>query len=322
MEQDNEFVLGKLRTLTEPITVSEEAVERAWAKVSAPRGRSFPWRWPLAAAATIVGLGVLSPTGRVLAEDLWTRLVLRQTVAVELELEGAKPSLLLPNVFPFTVPDRAARHRADAPLAASALAGFRVRTLESPLLPHAPRFVIEQTTVQERVFDLAEAKADLRAVGRAEPDWPVGIDGARIVLEPQGKSVTSYYGSCPKLVGPWTSCAFLVQSPSMVLRLPGHLAPVAYTRFSLELAGVPKDKAATLARLFGASPTLFIPLETKAEVRKVRVRGTEAMLITYPTDPGGQTAYSLDWHEDGFDFRIFGRDPSRAVAVAETLRTP
>lgn len=108
----------------------------------------------------------------------------------------------------------------------------------------------------------------------------------------------------------------------MVLRLPGHLAPVAYTRFSLELAGVPKDTAATLARLFGASPMLFIPLETKAEVRKVRVRGTEAMLITYPTDPSGKTAYILDWQEEGFDFRIFGRDPRGAVAVAEALRAP
>jgi hypothetical protein len=46
------------------------------------------------------------------------------------------------------------------------------------------------------------------------------------------------------------------------------------------------------------------------------------MLITYPTDPSGETAYVLDWHEEGFDFRIFGRDPSQAVAVAETLRTP
>ena len=219
-------------------------------------------------------------------------------------------------------PDRAARRRADSPFAASALAGFPVRTLQSPLLPHPPRFVIEQLTVQERVFDLAGAKADLKALGRAELEWPAGIDGARIVLEPRGKSVISYYGNCPKLVGPWTSCAFLVQSPSMVLRLPGHLAPVAYARFSLELAGVPKDKAATLARLFGASPTLFIPLETKAEVRRVRVRGTQAMLITYSTDPSGETAYILDGHEEGFDIRIFGRDPRRAVAVAEALRAP
>lgn len=276
----------------------------------------------IAAAANILELDLLSPTGRALAEDVWTRLILRQTVAVALERERAKARLLLPNVFPFTVPDRSARRRADSPFAASALAGLPVRTLQSPLLPHPPRFVIEQLTVQERVFDLAEAKADLKALGRAEPEWPAGIDGARIVLEPQGKSVISYYGNCPKLVGPWTSCAFVVQSPSMVLRLPGHLAPVADTRFSLELAGVPKDKAATLARLFGASPTLFIPLETKAEVRRVRVRGTEAMLITYPTDPSGETAYILDWHEEGFDFRIFGRDPRRAVAVAEALRAP
>ena len=322
MEHDSEFVLARLRTLAEPLAVDDAAVERAWAKVTAPRGSSFSWRWPLAAAATIVGLGLLSPTGRVWAEDIWTRLVLRQTVAVELELEGAKPSLLLPNVFPFTPVDRAARQRADSPLAASALAGFPVRTLHSPALPYVPRFVVEQTTVQERVFDLAEAKADLRAVGRAEPEWPFGIDGARIVLEPQGKQVTSYYGNCSKLVGPWTSCALFVQAPSMVLRLPGHLRPVDYTRFSLELAGVPTDKAATLARLFGASPTLFIPLETKAVVRKVRMRGTDAALIIYATDPSGETAYLLEWHEQGFDFRIFGRDPSRAVAIADTLRTP
>lgn len=287
MEQDKEFVLSKLRTLAEPISVDDFAVERAWAKVSEPRRRSLQWRWRLAAAATIAGLGLLSPTGRALAEDVWTRLLLRRTVAVELELEGANPSLLLRNVFPVTAPDRAARRQADSPLAASALAGFLVRTLYAPLLPYEPRFVIDQTTVQERVFDLAEAKADLRKIGRPEPEWPVGIDRARIVLDPQGKSATNYYGNCPKLVGPWTSCAFLVQSPSMVLRLPGHLAPVAYARLSLELAGVPKGQATTLARLLGASPTLFIPLETKEEVRKVRVRGTEAMLITYPTDPSG-----------------------------------
>lgn len=108
---------------------------------------------------------------------------------------------LLPNVFQFTPVGRSPRWRSASAATASTLAEFPVRTLASSLLPYEPTFVIEQSSVQEHIFHIGEAKTDLQKVGRAEQPWPPGIDGARIALEPQGKVVISSYGTWLQLVG-------------------------------------------------------------------------------------------------------------------------
>ena len=112
----------------------------------------------------------------------------------------------------------------------------------------------------------------------------------------------------------------LVQSRPMVLRLPAHIKTAEYTRFSLELAGVPARDVEAILAITGDAGIQFLPTETKAEIRAARVRGASAMLAVYPASESGEVAYMLDWHEGEFDFRLFGRGPENAVALAESLR--
>ena len=111
----------------------------------------------------------------------------------------------------------------------------------------------------------------------------------------------------------------LIQSRPMILKLPARLEAGSYVHFSLELAGLPSQQARALRDAAQGRPMLFLPLETSSQLRQVRVRGESATLILYPPSQTGQVASVLDWQQDGFDFRILGRDPATAVALTESL---
>jgi hypothetical protein len=326
MEQGNRFVASKLALLDDEVKISAAEMETAWIGVQARVDVRVPmrdgrWRWTLAVAAGLAGLFLLTPAGRIWAQTVWSRFVLNTSLNVQIDLEHATPSLLLPNVFPLYPQNEALQWPAGSAEEAAALAGFSVRTLAGPRLQPSPKFqVIQPPPVIDHVFDLATAQADIRRLGRVMPAVPSGIEGAHIILEPQGKTVVSRYGTCPQLIGPWEACAMLVQSRPMVLKLPSSVSLPEYARFSLELAGLSASEAESVLALAGGSSTLFLPLETKAEVRPARVRGAAAMLAVYPPSERGETAYMLDWREGEFDFRLFGRDPEGAVSLAESLR--
>jgi hypothetical protein len=328
MEKSDRFAASKLALLDEDVTLYPHEIEAAWCRTQAkvqkkisPNGIppfSVPWwRWSLAAAAVTTAFVVVSPPGRAWAETLWNRLLLTRMHNIRIDLAHTAPSLLLPNVFPLYPQNQAVRWTPDSQEAASSLTGFPVRTIAGSALS---RFQVVESPVLEHVVDLQTVQADLQRLGRAMPALPAGIDGAHIVLEPQSRSVFSYYGTCPELIGPWKACAMLVQSRPMVLRLPALLNASDFMRFSLELAGLSVQDAGELLAMAGGGPTLFLPLETNAEVRPARVRGAAGMLVIYPRSQSGEVAYALDWQEDGFYFRLFGRDPEQAVSLAESLR--
>ena len=318
------FTMQKLRLLHEEPNLQDDEIALAWQRTQAARAAARPRLskalWPLAAAAGLAGVFLLTPTGRAAAMAVWQSLTLTRVQNVSIDFSKATPNLLLPNVFPMRGAETVRTQYAKTAIEAAGLAGFPVRGLRTPHLPFTPTIRVTEEPELWRRIDLAAIETDLREKGRRLPALPAGIDGAEIRLIPGSKVVTSSYGECPQLIGPWQACAVLIQSRPFTLQLPPRLSVEEYVRFSLELAGFTRQQTEALAELHRKQPTLFIPLETTSELQEVRVRGTTGTLVTYAKTDSADTAFVLEWLEDGFYFRIFGRNPSHALEIAETLR--
>lgn len=318
------FTIHKLRLLDEEPNLTDDAIALAWQRTQSVRLAARPslakaW-WPMAAAAGLAGVLLLTPIGRATALTLWQSLTLTRVQNVSIDFTGMTPNLLLPNVFPLRDSALLKTQFAGSAKEAADLAGFPVRSLGSPHLPFTPTIRVTEEPELRRTIDLASIETDLREMGRRLPTLPAGIDGAEIRLIPGSKVVTSSYGECPQLVGPWKACAVLIQSRPVTLQLPSHLSAEDYLRFSLELAGFTREQTEALAELHRKQPTLFIPLETQAEVKEVRVRGTTGSMVVYANSDSADTAFVLEWLEEGFLFRLFGRNPTHGLEIAETMR--
>jgi len=318
------FTMKKLELLQEKPELQDDAITLAWQRTQAEalssRPNSSKVSWTFAAAA---GLGVvllLTPAGRATAEAMWRSLTLTHVENVSFDFSKTTVNLLLPNVFPMSAASNVETQRTESVTEASSLADFSVRGLRTPHLPYPPSIKVIDAPEIQRTIDLAAIQTDLRQLGRILPKFPTGIDGAQIRLKSGSKTVHTSYGQCPQLIGPWKACAFLLQSRPSRLELPSGLAVDEYIRFSLELAGFSPEKTDALVRLHRAQPTLFIPLKTNSEIRQVRVRGTTGMLIVYEKTNSVDQAFVLDWQEDRFLFRIFGRNFLHAIEMAETLQ--
>lgn len=323
MERTDLFVASKLSLLGEESHCSAEQVDQAWAQVRKslvlPRPQRIrSRRLPFASAAVLAVVMLSTPAITIWAQTIWARIVLGRTAGIEVDLKFSTPNLLLPNVFPLYPAHQNQRWEMKSAAAASEAAGFTARILASPSLP-APRIQLVLPPTIRHVFNLRETESDLRRFGRKLPPVPPGLDGSEIVLQPQGKAVWSSYGECPELIGPGKACAMLVQAPPMTLSLPSGVPHEEFTRFSLELAGLPPDAARSVAVWSRMQPTLFLPLEARSELRRVRVRGGEGTMIVYPQQ-AGETAYALEWQEDGLSYRLYGRGPANALSLAESLR--
>jgi hypothetical protein len=329
MESSN-FASEKIALLGEPAGLTAEQIHAAWIAVKSEaeaQGKPrIPMLWPLAIAASLLVAVLALPATRVLAQSAWTTLTTGRTQHVKLDFSKVSSNLLLPNVVPMYPPSEVIRWSAASAAEATKVSGFPIRRIASPLLPYAPTYRIEQPPVLERAIDMAAIGKDLQRLGRPWPSVaPANLDKARIVVRPQGRAAITSYGECPYLVGPGRSCAFLVQTRPALLELPAGMPWDQFTRFSLELAGLPAGQSRNLAAR-SRLPPLFLPLDDGAELTTVTVRGDQGMLMTYAPDAPNnlpqnrEVAFVLEWRESGFQFTLFGRDPRNAIALAESLR--
>lgn len=240
--------------------------------------------------------------------------MLGQAQPLSVDMAATSYELLLPNTFPLMPYGESQRVRTLTD--AEQLAGFRILTLDSPRLPFEPTFRIEQQRESTRTIHMAAIRAELARLGRAPVEEPAGIDGAKVVLRPQGKLAVTSYGECPKTKWIAQACAFLIQSRPKVLELSPGLEWRSFTRFSLELAGFPPRVADQLIAIAGASPVMFLPNEKGATLEPVTVRGHRGVLVRHANNEG----FVLEWQEPEFHFELHGREASHAAEIAGTLR--
>jgi hypothetical protein len=313
MENASPFTQAKLGLLVE--TAPPINLDQSWQRFQQARRRTRVERTLLGIAASFLAAISLLPQPRAWAQQAWTTYVLGHTNSIALDFAKNSPTLLLPNVFPLypafaTKPLRTASHTE-----AAAAAGFPIKLLSSQ--SGAKTFLVLQPPTLERTLEKSAIDAELKRLQRDSIAWPQSLDGATVKLS-QGKNAITHYGTCPTIAGPWNSCAFLVQYRAPQLHLSVPIALAAFTAFSLELAGLSRTRAQSLAKL---ESTFFLPFETNnCTLQSAKVHRSPATLILYPKAPNGEEAYNLQWQEQGFHFSLFGRGPSRAVSLAESLR--
>lgn len=314
----NEFVSKKLYLLAEDVNLAPQEVEDAWrrvkARASAPAvARRIPA--PLlavAAAAALLAAILIVPSTRAWAQSAWRSLVLWRAEPLSIDMANTSLDLLMPNVFPL---HRRGEVWQPSDLAeAEKIANFHVVTLSSPLLPYRPSFRIEQQPEIARVVDLSAIRKELIKLDRPLVPAPAGIDGARVVLRPQGRLVVTSYGECPQIRGMLRACAFLVQARPKVLELPPGVSLEPFLRFSLQLAGLSEIHAERLLRMAGPDPAIFLPNEAGSTLEPVTVKGQRGVLVRGP----GNAVHVLHWQDSEFHYELHVRDAERAVELAET----
>ncbi len=261
---------------------------------------------------TAVALTIAIPAVRVAAQDVYADLTIR-TIGVTPHFAPDLPrDLLLPNVFPIgpVAPTR------EVSLAeAKAFVPFRIQLPQTSLLPYEVKlFAHEERKVSQRI-EKARIHVALDHLGRQHIDLPAGLDNGTISITFH-KSISARFGDCPQIVGPWRSCAVLTQGLAPTLTLPSELQPEKLATFSFQLLGMSAPDANALARI----GIVFFPPEDYAWHKVVHVNGRDAVLVAYKPASTGSVAYNLSWSDNGISYSLFGRDPSTAVSVAESLR--
>ena len=259
------------------------------------------------------GMIIAIPAIRVAAQDVYAELAVR-TFGVTPQFSLNLPhELLLPNVFPI---GPVTTSRPVSLPKAQAFVPFKIELPYTNLLPYQAKLFAREGTTLGRRIEMAPIEMALKRLGREPVDIPTGLDGATISIRFH-KSVAVRLGECPELVGPWHSCAVLLEELAPTLTLPQGVEPEAMTAFSLQLLGLRAPDAKALAR----TGVLFFPPENYGWHKVVEVNGHDAVLVAYkPGSTGAVVAYNLSWTAGGVSYSLFGRDPGTGVGVAESLR--
>lgn len=311
MENASPFTQSKLALLSEvPAPVD---IDDSWQRFQQSQRHARSKRALLSIAATLLCAFSLMPQTRGWAQQAWTTYLLGNTTNITFNLALLSPELMLPNVFPLYPANASKPMQASNLTEATNLAGFPAYALNANL--GQPRYTVTEAPTLERSLNRQVIDAELHRLNREAIAWPEGLDGASIKLT-QGKTVLTRFGQCPTIVGPWNACAMLAQSRLPELHLSAPITLAALTVFSLELAGLSRARAQSLAKL-GA--TFFLPFDNDCKLQQTKVKGAPAVLILYPKASNGEEAFHLQWQADGYSFGLFGRDPNRAIALAESL---
>lgn len=283
------------------------------AQPATPASRAYrrPWFWPAAAFACLASA--------LIGQQALSYFELRRVTPLRYPAGQLPYELMLPNVFPMFPANQVQTQRAATAAAATALAGYRVRAIRSPRLPHDPAFRVEHYPDVTRTIHRAAIEAALASRGASPVDFPAALDGRTVAIRHRGPAVVSHYGRCPRLIGPWDACAFLIQQNPPALELPAGVGAGEFTEFSLRLIGLPPAEMRALREHLAAAPSLYLPFdESMLDVTTIPLRSGAGILVRYKPTAAGQ-AFSLQWTQGGQLFTLFGRDPAQAAEIADSL---
>ena len=219
-------------------------LSRANRKRNRPRG---PWRrWLVwtAAAALVVAILLLLPAGRVVAQQLWQFLTVRQVAFVRVNpWPDGVPS---PQVKLIGIP--------IPPLPARDMDEVRWRVHYDPRLPRprvlsgSPRLYTTFSLSAGTVVKAADLELALRKTGVADQTVPPTWDGAQLVLHTSAIVIVE-----------WPDIA-LAQSLPLTLTAPAGFDFSAFSALVLRVLGVEPDEAQRLAQRMGTAAPWLAPI--------------------------------------------------------------
>jgi hypothetical protein len=261
--------------------------------------RSPWWRKLIWATAALVGLFslLLLPAGRVVAQQLWQFLTVRQVAFVRVKPwpEGVPhPEVKLIGVPIPPIPAR------DVDVA-------RQRVNYNPRLPRpgvfsdSPRLSTTFSVSAGTVIHAADLQLALRKAGVKDQTVPANWDGARLALH-----------TSAIVIAEWPDAA-LVQSLPLTLTAPPDLDFSAFSALLLRVMGVGPDEARRLAQRTGTAPPWLAPIGTNilqdATIEEVQLNSGRATLVS---ETG---RISLTWTVPDRVYLLSGK-LSRELAIA------
>lgn len=199
--------------------------------------------------------------------------------------------------------------------AASQIAGFAVKTLDSLGAPHDVS--VSDETAFQMTLNRDRIQAVLEQAGRSDVQIPESVDGSLVAVHVR-KAVHLTYGSCKAGAN---DCVQFMEMPTPIISVPSSLNIAAVAEAGLQIAGMSAAEAHAFAQTVDWSSTLVIPIpRAGASYREVSVDGVTGTLIE--TLPRGNFVgrSELIWVKNGIVYSVEARGTAdRLLAAVESL---
>jgi hypothetical protein len=234
-------------------------------------------RWPVwvAAAAVLTVIFLLLPWGRVMAQQFWQYLTVRQVAFIRV------------NPWPDDVPSPVVKliGLPIPPIPASNLDQASTRVRFTARLPHAfvfsesPKLSTTFSMAAGTVVKVADLELALRKAGITDQTVPPQWDGAQVALHTSAMVIAEW----PDVV--------LVQSQPLTLTAPASFDFAAYSALVLRIMGVSPYEAQRLAQQMGTAPPWLAPisrdLRAGETIEQVTLNSGPATLVQEPPAVNG-----------------------------------
>jgi hypothetical protein len=283
---------------------SSAALQRFHVRTKTDRPRAIWGRWLIpAAAVALVGVFLMLPAGRMVAQQLWQFLTVRRVAFVRVNPwpEGVpSPGVKLIGV---PIPPIPARDVSEAAWRVN----YSPRLPRPGVLSDAPRLSTTFSLAAGTVVNAADLELALRKAGVSDQIVPRQWDGARLTLHTSAVVIAEW----PDVV--------LVQSLPLTLTVPSGFDFPAFSALVLRVLGVGPEEARRLAERAGTSPAWLAPLERDMEGRgtleEIALNSGPATLLQEVQEDGAMKRITIVWSVPDRVYLLSGK-LSRELAIA------
>ena len=307
-EEVRQWVVKRIAYLDPPTgwrPNSDAALMRFHARMDADSRRAVWRRWPAwaVAAALIVAVILLLPAGRVVAQQIWQFLTVRQVAFIRV------------NPWPEGVPSPQVKLIGTPipPLPARDVDEVRWRVHYDPRLPHSgilsgsPRLSTTFSLSAGTVVKAADLELALRKVGVADQTVPPQWDGAQLALHTSAIVIAEW----PEVV--------LAQSLPLTMTAPPGFDFSAFSALVLRVLGIGPDEGQRLAQRMGTVPPWLAPIAPNfkegATIEEIVLNSGPATLLQEIGDNGAVRRTTLVWSVPDRVYLLSGK-LSRELAIA------
>jgi hypothetical protein len=285
---------------------SAAAAIRFHARVEADRRRRTAWRrWPVypAAAALVAAAILLAPAGRVVAQQLWQFLTVRQVAFIRV------------NPWPEGVPSPRVKLIGTPipPLPARDVGEARWRVHYDPRLPRpgvlsdAPHLFTTFSLSAGTVIKAADLELALKKAGIMDQTVPPQWDGAQLTLH-----------TSAVVIAEWPDTV-LAQSLPLTLTAPPGFDFSGFSALVLRVLGVGPNEAQRLAQRMGTTPPWLAPisrdLEKGATIEEIVLNSGPATLLQETENDRAVKRITVIWSVPDRVYVLSG-NLSRELAIA------
>ncbi len=241
---------------------------RAWlVRGDSARGRGHGWAWAAATAACLVAMAIALPDGRLMAQELWYRFVLRSFAVVRLDLSRVP--------LEASVSSNVVTRSVGSIEEAAQVAGFQPLWLTE----YGPgKSVVTGPMQFTQVIRVAELREALGKAGATDVQVPDAWEGLQLRVDLGPMVITEYRGD-----------AQVIESRPMALHLPAGLPLERFAEAVFRSAGVAAWQASLMASKFARNPAwlLDVPEEEAVVVEEVAVGAAQGLLLEDPKEDKG-----------------------------------